>query len=108
MFFQFSKFQKPFQTAFLRFSNCQEILSIRMMSSPPKISKSVKDSNLVWIDCEMTGLNPQVDKLLEIAVIITDKDLNILEEGPNLIINQPKEVRMFTTFIKSFCNPSIK
>ncbi|KAG0315019.1 Oligoribonuclease, mitochondrial [Linnemannia gamsii] len=47
--------------------------------------------SLVWIDCEMTGLL-STDKLIEIAVIITDDDLNIVAEGPNLIIHQPKEV----------------
>ncbi|ORY96990.1 ribonuclease H-like domain-containing protein, partial [Lobosporangium transversale] len=46
---------------------------------------------LVWIDCETTGLT-DTDKLLEIAVIITDDNLNIVAEGPNLIINQPKEI----------------
>ncbi|KAG0056736.1 Oligoribonuclease, mitochondrial [Gryganskiella cystojenkinii] len=47
--------------------------------------------SLVWIDCEMTGLLA-TDKLIEIAVIITDDELNIVAEGPNLIIHQPKEV----------------
>ncbi|KAF9958129.1 Oligoribonuclease, mitochondrial [Mortierella alpina] len=47
--------------------------------------------SLVWIDCEMTGLLA-TDKLIEIAVIITDDDLNIVAEGPNLIIHQPKRV----------------
>lgn len=47
--------------------------------------------SLVWIDCEMTGLLV-TDKLIEIAVIITDDDLNIVAEGPNLIIHQPKEI----------------
>ena len=72
---------------------------IRTMSSssPPfKAAKGgSKDSNMVWIDCEMSGLNPKVDTLLEIAVIVTDKDLNILAEGPNLVISQPDEVRSF-------------
>jgi len=49
-------------------------------------------SNMVWIDCEMTGLDAQTDVLLEIAVIVTDKDLNILGEGPNLVIHQSDEV----------------
>ncbi|KAJ1975765.1 hypothetical protein H4R34_004221, partial [Dimargaris verticillata] len=35
---------------------------------------------LVWIDCEMTGLNPDKDKIIEIAVIVTDNDLNIVEK----------------------------
>ena len=65
---------------------------IGKMASTPKKARTVDASNLVWVDCEMTGLNLEVDKLLEIAVIITDKDLNILEEGPNLVIHQSDEV----------------
>ncbi len=44
--------------------------------------------NLVWIDLEMTGLNPDNDVILEIATIVTDSALNILQEGPYLIIHQ--------------------
>jgi oligoribonuclease len=44
--------------------------------------------NLVWIDCEMTGLDPEKDVLIEIAVIITDNDLNVVEEGPCVAIHQ--------------------
>jgi oligoribonuclease len=43
---------------------------------------------LVWIDCEMTGLDPNVDALLEIATIVTDYDLNIIERGPVFAIRQ--------------------
>ncbi|KAI8367598.1 ribonuclease H-like domain-containing protein [Radiomyces spectabilis] len=46
---------------------------------------------LVWIDCEMTGLDIEKDHLIEIAVLITDGDLNIQAEGPELIIHQSKE-----------------
>ncbi|MBH44382.1 MAG: oligoribonuclease [Gammaproteobacteria bacterium] len=49
-------------------------------------------SNLIWIDLEMTGLDTQRDYIIEIASIVTDKNLNILDEGPNLVINQPNEV----------------
>lgn len=45
--------------------------------------------NLIWIDLEMTGLNPETDLIIEIATIITDKDLNILAEGPALAVHQP-------------------
>ncbi|WP_435131962.1 oligoribonuclease [Plesiomonas shigelloides] len=48
--------------------------------------------NLIWIDMEMTGLNPDTDKVLEIATIVTDKHLNILAEGPVLAIHQPDDV----------------
>ena len=49
-----------------------------------------QDGNLVWIDMEMTGLDPQQDQILEIASLVTDKELNILAEGPNLAIHQPE------------------
>jgi len=49
-------------------------------------------NNLVWMDLEMTGLDPESDTILEIATIITDGDLNVLAEGPNLAIHQPNAV----------------
>ena len=49
-------------------------------------------SNLIWIDLEMTGLDTQNDYIIEIATIVTDKNLNILAEGPNLTIHQPNEI----------------
>ncbi len=48
--------------------------------------------NLVWIDCEMTGLNFDTDTILEIAVVITDGHLNVIAEGPSLVIHQPDAV----------------
>ena len=48
-----------------------------------------KKHNLIWIDLEMTGLEPATDVIIEIATIVTDGDLNILAEGPVLAIHQP-------------------
>ena len=48
--------------------------------------------NLVWIDLEMTGLDPDKEKIIEIATLITDSQLNIIAEGPNLIINQSESL----------------
>ena len=48
--------------------------------------------NLIWIDMEMTGLNPEKDKILEIAIIITDSELNILDDSIDMVIHQSKEI----------------
>jgi oligoribonuclease len=49
-------------------------------------------ANLIWIDLEMTGLDTGMDRIIEIATIVTDGQLNILAEGPVLAIHQPDEV----------------
>ncbi|MDG4952614.1 oligoribonuclease [Actinobacillus equuli subsp. equuli] len=48
--------------------------------------------NLIWIDLEMTGLDPEKERIIEIATIVTDKDLNILAEGPVLTVHQSDEL----------------
>lgn len=53
---------------------------------------SDKNTNLVWIDIETTGLDVENNRIIEIATIITDKELNILAEGPNLVIHQSNEI----------------
>jgi oligoribonuclease len=53
---------------------------------------SQNEQNLIWLDMEMTGLEPETDRILEIAMIVTDKELNILAEGPVLAIHQTDEV----------------
>ena len=61
-----------------------------LFRSQPELAKS--DLNLVWLDCEMSGLEPDRDRLLEIAVIVTSPDLSIRVEGPVLVIHQSDEV----------------
>ncbi|WP_199610922.1 oligoribonuclease [Flocculibacter collagenilyticus] len=53
---------------------------------------SFNETNLVWLDLEMTGLEPADDHVLEVATIVTDSDLNILSEGPVIAIHQPDEI----------------
>ncbi|MEH2922557.1 oligoribonuclease [Samsonia erythrinae] len=49
----------------------------------------VDENNLIWIDLEMTGLNPERDRIIEIATLVTDANLNVLAEGPVLAVHQP-------------------
>ncbi|AYF89774.1 oligoribonuclease [Pseudomonas sp. JS3066] len=48
--------------------------------------------NLIWIDLEMTGLNPDTDVIIEMATIVTDSELNVLAEGPTIAIHQSDEI----------------
>ncbi len=51
-----------------------------------------RKTNLIWIDLEMTGLIPETDVIIEIATVVTDANLNVIEEGPSLAIQQSKEL----------------
>ena len=53
---------------------------------------AAKSDNLVWIDLEMTGLDPLVDHVIEVATVVTDADLNVVAEGPVVAIHQPDEI----------------
>ena len=50
------------------------------------------DQNLVWLDCEMTGLDPEKERIIEIAVVVTGPRLEPRVEGPVLVIHQPDDV----------------
>ena len=52
----------------------------------------INEQNLIWIDLEMTGLNPDQDAIIEIATIVTDAQLVILSEGPVFAIHQPQAI----------------
>ena len=53
---------------------------------------TANENNLIWIDLEMTGLDTQNDRIIEIATLVTDVDLHVLAEGPVIAIFQPQEV----------------
>jgi oligoribonuclease len=65
-------------------SNEQSVMSATEMSSLA--------SNLIWIDLEMTGLDTTTDEIIEIATIVTDRNLNEIAEGPVLAVHQPRSV----------------
>lgn len=46
------------------------------------------DQNLIWVDMEMTGLNPQTDRIIEVAIVVTDAQLNVRVEGPVIAVHQ--------------------
>ena len=62
----------------------------------PSQNKGMKkwpnELNLIWVDLEMTGLDPETDRIIEVALVVTDPALNVLAEGPVYAIHQPDEV----------------
>lgn len=61
-----------------------------MLSDYCTVAPPRRMSSIVWMDLEMTGLNYKHDRIMEVACLITDNSLNIIAEGPHLIINQPQ------------------
>lgn len=65
----------------------------RIMTENTTQNKVPRDDNrLIWLDMEMTGLNPLTDKVLELAIVITDAHLNTIAEAPVLVVHQSDEV----------------
>ncbi|MDR1311694.1 MAG: oligoribonuclease [Burkholderiaceae bacterium] len=64
------------------------LLSGRVLHPPERPN----EQNLVWVDMEMTGLDPDNDRIIEVAVIVTDPELNVLAEGPVIAVHQPDAV----------------
>ena len=62
------------------------------MSDEPAGAAETGTSPLIWIDLEMSGLDPESCRILEIATVVTDGELNLLAEGPDLVVHQPGEV----------------
>ena len=49
-------------------------------------------NNLIWIDLEMSGLDPEIERILEVALVVTDSTLNVLAESPVLVVHQQPEL----------------
>jgi oligoribonuclease len=70
-----------------------ELKPVKILRQIPSMTRMPNDAdNLAWIDLEMTGLRPDVDHIIEIATLVTDKHLRVLAEGPVLAIHQPDTV----------------
>ena len=61
-------------------------------AEPAQVELAKSDQNLVWVDCEMTGLDPERERLNEIAVVITGPQLTPRIEGPVLVIHQSEDI----------------
>jgi oligoribonuclease len=61
-------------------------------NTPASVPARPNEFNLIWVDMEMTGLDPDNDRIIEVAVVVTDSELNVLAEGPVFAIHQPDEV----------------
>ena len=53
---------------------------------------ALNPTHLLWLDMEMTGLSPETDRIIEVAIVVTDADLNTVAEGPVLVVHQPDEI----------------
>ena len=53
---------------------------------------ALNPTHLLWLDMEMTGLSPETDRIIELAIVVTDADLKTVAEGPVLVVHQPDEV----------------
>lgn len=60
--------------------------------APENAPARPNEFNLIWVDMEMTGLDPDTDRIIEVAVVVTDPQLHVLAEGPVFAIHQPDEV----------------
>ena len=61
------------------------------MQANTRVPSRPNEMNLIWVDMEMTGLEPDTDKIIEVAVVVTDAQLNVLAEGPVFVIHQSDE-----------------
>ena len=65
---------------------------LEMLSRRSAVSRSEKEQYIVWMDLEMTGLDPERERIIEMATIITDRNLSTIKEGPELVIHQSDDI----------------
>ncbi|PFH11078.1 oligoribonuclease [Collimonas sp. PA-H2] len=73
-------------------SQAADISATTAATPAPAVPLRPNEFNLIWVDMEMTGLNPDSDRIIEVAVVVTDPQLNILAEGPVFAIHQADEI----------------
>jgi oligoribonuclease len=73
-------------------NTCYDASFPTQIKSGEKDPMADKNSNLIWIDLEMTGLEPRQDRIIEIATCVTDSNLNIIAEGPVFAVHQPQSL----------------
>lgn len=61
------------------------------MASNPNATLKPNETHLVWLDMEMTGLDPEKERIIEVAIVVTDSNLETVAEGPTLVIHQSNE-----------------
>src|ERR1700730_17462059 len=61
-------------------------------AAPPGAAPAVDENRLLWVDMEMSGLSPESDRVLELAVVIADAELNVVAEGPVIVVHQDDSV----------------
>jgi oligoribonuclease len=61
-------------------------------AAPPGAVPAVDENRLLWVDMEMSGLSPESDRVLELAVVVTDAELNVVAEGPVIVVHQDDSV----------------
>lgn len=69
-----------------------QAIDLQASQISPALPARPNEFNLVWVDMEMTGLDPDSDRIIEVAVVVTDMHLNILAEGPVFAIHQPDDI----------------
>jgi oligoribonuclease len=69
----------------------QDVSPATAASGAATAPQRVDESRLLWLDMEMTGLNPDTDLIIEVAMVVTDAELNVLGEAPVLVIHQSDE-----------------